>query len=102
MSCYYCGGETADFNATSRLERDGLKVIVTNIPSQRCGRCKAIYYYGDVAFRLLDAADLLEKIPASKRPDLISFQKLPRKRLKRLKFKKKKKDKANQYRIIEL
>lgn len=102
MSCYYCGGETADFNATFRLERDGLKVIITNIPSYRCSRCKAIYYYGDAAFRLLDAADLLEKIPVSKRPDLISFQKLPRKRLKKFKIKKKKKDEADQYRIIEL
>lgn len=58
MKCPICrAGETRPGKATVTLERDGLTLVVKNVPARVCANCGEEYVDEREASRLLEAAE---------------------------------------------
>lgn len=58
MKCPICrAGETTPGKATVTLERDGLTLVVKNVPARVCANCGEEYVDEHEAGRLLEAAE---------------------------------------------
>ncbi|WIG57897.1 MAG: hypothetical protein OJF49_000642 [Ktedonobacterales bacterium] len=55
MRCVICKqGETAPGTTTITLERDGMTLVIKNVPARVCDNCGEAYIEEDTAARLLD------------------------------------------------
>jgi YgiT-type zinc finger domain-containing protein len=58
MTCVICKrGETRPGRATVTLERDGMTLVVKEVPARVCTTCGEEYVDEEAATRLLDAAE---------------------------------------------
>ena len=55
MRCVICKqGETVPGTTTITLERDGMTLVIKNVPARVCDNCGEAYIEEDTAMRLLD------------------------------------------------
>lgn len=55
MKCVICKyGETETGTTTITLERDGMTLVIKNVPARVCDNCGEAYIEEDTAARLLD------------------------------------------------
>jgi YgiT-type zinc finger domain-containing protein len=65
MRCVICKhGETVPGHTTITLERDGLTLVVKNVPAQVCANCGEAYVSEQEAARILAEAEEIAKTGA--------------------------------------
>lgn len=58
MICVFCKhGQLAPGQATATFDRQGVVVIIQNVPADVCAQCGEPYYDGPTTDRLLDLVD---------------------------------------------
>ena len=59
MKCLMCKNEnTVDGTTTVTFERDGMTLVIKNVPAQVCSNCGEAYVDEDVTSRLLASAEM--------------------------------------------
>lgn len=58
MKCLMCKNEkTVEGTTTVTLERDGMTLVIKNVPAQVCPNCGEAYVDGKTTARLLESAE---------------------------------------------
>ena len=61
MNCFMCKGDLENKNTTFMVELDNCIIIIKNVPSQVCDKCKDISYNHKVARQLEKLVNSVKK-----------------------------------------